>query len=195
MNATKIVAAALAALLVSAGAVAAAPGAQPDGQLAVDDHNESAAAGASDAASENAPDDASADDDADENETEETETNADAGPPADVPAANAEDRGLPAQASDTAKTVQDTIASWFASDEDQREADSLGEKLSSVLGGDDEADANESADAGTDADGEAGTSADAGANADETGQQQASENANDDGIINAVVSFLGGDSA
>ncbi|WP_323674407.1 hypothetical protein [Halorubellus sp. PRR65] len=178
MNAKHVVAAVLAVLVVGAGAVAATPAASPVGQTAADvlpgdDHaaNESDDAGASDSA----PPAAEPDDDGDE-AADDDDSEADAEPganaPVDVPTAGANDRSLPAQASDTARTVQSTIADWFGANESDREHDSLGDAISSVVGGDD-----------------------AEANASATGQSQASSNANDEGVVHAVVSFLTSDDA
>ncbi|WP_227133830.1 hypothetical protein [Halorubellus salinus] len=192
MKSTQLVAAVLAVLVVGAGAVAATPAASTSGQTATDalpgdDH----AANESDGASDDAP-----------AATDEADAEPGANAPVDVPASGASDRSLPEQASDTAKTVQSTIADWFGANESEREHDSLGDAISSVVGGDD-ADANESADDDADesADDDADASVDvgasasenAGANANATGQSEA--NANAEGIVNAVVSFFTDDDA
>lgn len=187
MKSTQLVAAVLAVLVVGAGAVAATPAASTSGQTAAD-----ALPG-------------------DDHAANESEAEPGANAPVDVPANGANDRSLPEQASDTAKTVQSTIADWFGANESERERDSLGDAISSVVGGDDDEAANASADtdadadAKVDADAEAGANADAdgavnadaaaGANASATGQEQASENANDEGVVHAVVSILTGDDA
>lgn len=189
MKSTQLVAAVLAVLVVGAGAVAATPAASTSGQTAAD-----ALPG-------------------DDHAANESEAEPGANAPVDVPANGANDRSLPEQASDTAKTVQSTIADWFGANESEREHDSLGDAISTAVGDDDadaganasvdadaEADADDDADESADdradasADAGANASADAGANASATGQAQASEHANDDGVVHAVVSFLtGGD--
>src|SRR6056297_1832383 len=130
MNATQLAAAVFAVLLVGAGAVTAAPAVSTQGQtasfgVAPDDAaaNQSGDAsqrGGTPAADERADDDES---DADENESDAADERkrpgaaapGDAG--ADARADAASNRSLPEQASDTAKTVQSTIANWFESDE------------------------------------------------------------------------------
>lgn len=149
MNATRLAAAVFAVLLVGAGAVTAAPVVSMQGQTAIDDiapdddaANELDDAGQSGAAAaeERADDDES---DADENAS--TAANGNAAGAATAGAAGADarpdvasDRSLPEQASDTAKTVQSTVADWFASDEDATEsANDDGIVVVSFFAGDD----------------------------------------------------------
>ena len=114
MTRTKLVAVAFAALVVTVGTVAAAPGNAPVDVGADDQHGDQAAAG----------EDADAD-----NES------ADGGPPADVPPSDAEDtesadRGppadLPAQVPDHVSEIHDLIGSFLGGDLDG----SLGDAVS-----------------------------------------------------------------
>ncbi|MDZ7701132.1 MAG: hypothetical protein U5J98_03175 [Halobacteriales archaeon] len=123
MNAHNLIAIALAALLVFAGGAAALPGNAPDG------------AGA-DAADDHQPDDpaSAADDrDADETETNETDSddardeNASEGPPTDLP------EPVPDHVSTIHQLIRDKLNGGLGNT-------TLGEAISGVVGGGDEAD-------------------------------------------------------
>src|SRR6056297_2743040 len=127
MNATQLAAAVFAVLLVGAGAVTAAPAVSTQGQtasfgVAPDDAAANQSGDASQRGGTPAADERADESDADGNESDDASAAAngnaagaaapgDAG--ADARADAASNRSLPEQASDTAKTVQSTIANWF----------------------------------------------------------------------------------
>ncbi|WP_049934790.1 hypothetical protein [Haloplanus natans] len=129
MTRTKLVAVAFAALLVTVGTVAAAPGNAPVDVGADDQYDDHA-----DAAADNA-DDASEDDDAAANESNDGQPadaaadNADGAAP-DAAAESADRRGppadLPAQVPDHVSAIHDLIRSFLGGDHDG----SLGESVS-----------------------------------------------------------------
>lgn len=134
MNISKILAVALAVLVVGAGAAAAIPGQAAD--QAQDDAND-------DASDAGPPDDVGATaDDANESDDENASKER-RGPPADVPA----------QAPDHVSQIHETINTWM----DGGKEGSLDDMISGIVGGGDEADetangdesATETADAGT----------------------------------------------
>lgn len=119
MNARKLAAVALAALLVSAGAAAAIPGTTPD-EAQADDH-------AADSTSDHADDDR--DENASANPTDTPATPAGENRSADATAQQGPSVELPSQVPDFVSTVHETI----------RDAeDGLGEMVSDLTPGDDE---------------------------------------------------------
>jgi len=139
MTRTKLVAVAFAALLVTVGTVAAAPGNAPvdvgaDDQY--DDHADAADDNAADAPDDdddaaNASDDGQpADDHADDNAGDDADDGADNADGAAAKNADADRRGppadLPAQVPDHVATIHDLIRSFLSGDDDG----SLGESVS-----------------------------------------------------------------
>jgi len=136
MTRTKLVAVAFAALVVTVGTVAAAPGNAPVDVGADDQYDDQAAAG-DDADADNESADGGPPADVPPSDAEDADADnesADDGPPADVPPSDAEDAGpadrgppadLPAQVPDHVSEIHDLIGSFLNGDLDGSPGDAV----------------------------------------------------------------------